>query len=98
MTSLTLEDMFRKMLFTARTELGYTQEQVAEAVSITPRWYQMLEKQGKLPGALVLTRLQLFLHLELEPLRSLIGLREPGPARSKRKRKAPHKKAVPPAP
>ncbi len=89
------EEAFHQMLLQARTAQGYTQEQVAEAVSITPRWYQVLEKEGRLPGTLILVRLQLFLHLDLEPLRDLIGLREPGPACPKKKRKKSDKKAPP---
>lgn len=98
MTNRNLKDGFSKMLLTARTRMDYTQEQVAEAVSITLRWYQILEKNGKLPSALVLMRLQLFFNLDLEPLRDFVGLQKPGPASSKKKRKSSDKKAVPPAP
>ncbi len=78
---MTLEELFAQQLRAARVQSGYTQEQVAEAVSVTVRWYQRLEKKeiGKLPGKMTLLRLTLFLHLDLEPLRDKLGLLTPSP-------------------
>lgn len=76
---MTLEELFAEQLRTARVQLGYTQEQVAEAVSVTARWYQVLEKEGTLPSKMVLLRLALFLSLDLEPLRGEVGLITPSP-------------------
>ena len=76
---MALGKLFAEQLRTARVQLGYTQEQVAEAVSVTARWYQVLEECGRLPGGVVLVRLELFLQLDLEPLRGEAGLLTPGP-------------------
>lgn len=61
-------------LFTARIKLGYTQDEVAEAVSISTRWYQKIESGKTLPGAKTLVRLVLFLDIDIERLREEAGL------------------------
>ena len=48
---MNLKLKFSKAIYHARIELGYTQEEVAEAVSISKRWYQKIESGEKLPGA-----------------------------------------------
>ena len=60
---------FANELFNSRTALGYTQDDVAQAVSISVRWYQKIESGRKFPGAKTLVRLVLFLHIDLEELR-----------------------------
>lgn len=65
---------FASELFKSRTELGYTQDEVAQAVSVSVRWYQKVESGRKLPGSKTLIRLVLFLHVDLEELREEAGL------------------------
>ena len=61
---------FASALLKARTELGYTQSEVAEAVSVSIRWYQKIESGRRFPGSVVLVRLVLF----LEELRDVADL------------------------
>lgn len=68
---------FSTEVYHARDELGYTQRQVAEAVSISVRWYQRVEKGEMLPGSVVMLRLILFLHLDVERFREEVGLLVP---------------------
>ena len=68
---------FATALHRARTELGYTQDEVAEAVSVSVRWYQKIESGRKFPGAVTFVRLVLFLHIDVEELRDVAGLVEP---------------------
>lgn len=63
----------------ARLAQGYTQREVADAVSVSVRWYQRVEKGEKLPGSMVMLRLVLFLHLDVEDFREEAGLVDPIP-------------------
>lgn len=93
---MSFEKAFGAELKRARKKLGYTQEQVAEAVSISVRWYQAIEKHGQLPGSLILMRLEVVLQWTPEPLRPYLGLLEPGPSRralAKQRRKTAKEKA-----
>lgn len=65
---------FASLLFEARTSFGYTQDHVAEGVSISVRWYQKIESGRNLPGSLILIRLVLFLDIDMEKLREEAGL------------------------
>lgn len=65
---------FASEVLKARTALGYTQNEVAEAVSVSVRWYQKVESGRKFPGAKTLVRLVLFLHIDMEVLREEAGL------------------------
>ena len=65
---------FASVLLKARTELGYTQGEVVEAVSVSIRWYQKIESGRRFPGSVVLVRLVLFLNIDLEELRDVAGL------------------------
>ena len=58
----------------ARKELGYTQSEVAEAISVSVRWYQKIEAGQKLPGTITAFRIVLFLHLDVEEFREELGL------------------------
>ena len=60
---------FASAALKARTELGYTQTEVAEAISISVRWYQRIESGQNFPGSVTLVRLVLFLHIDMEELR-----------------------------
>lgn len=68
---------FASLLLKARTYFGYTQEHVAESVSISVRWYQKIESGSKFPSAIVLIRLVLFLKIDIEDLREEAGLSVP---------------------
>ncbi|MCI9084808.1 MAG: helix-turn-helix transcriptional regulator [Clostridia bacterium] len=69
-----LQSKLGSSLYHSRINLDYTQNQVAQAVSISVRWYQRIEKGEKLPSSIVLIRLVLFLHIDLEEYRGEVGL------------------------
>lgn len=60
---------FAKTASKARKHLGYTQGEVAEAVSVSVRWYQKLESGERMPGSVTLIRIILFLHINVEDFR-----------------------------
>lgn len=70
---------FSEILLRARAKQGLTQNQVAEAVSISLRWYQRLERGDKLPGTIVMLRLILLLHIDVEELRDVLDILPPPP-------------------
>lgn len=74
---MSLPDSFGRQCYLARKELGYTQEQVAEAVSVSTRWYQEIEKGAVLPGGEVTLRLLLALKLDPERFRPAVKLITP---------------------
>ena len=59
-----LTQSFSTAVRRARTDRGWTQEQAAEAVSISVRWYQRIER-GRIPGAVVTLRLVLLYQLSV---------------------------------
>lgn len=65
---------FANMILDARLDKGLTQNEVAEAISVSTRWYQMLESGDKLPGSLTLLRLIFFLELDITELGKEVGL------------------------
>ena len=65
---------FSGTLYHARNQSSYTQEQVAEAISVTVRWYQRIEKGERIPGTMALLRLILFLQIDVEEFREEVGL------------------------
>lgn len=68
---------FGSSMLRARTALGYTQREVAEAVSVSVRWYQKVESGRGIPSGITTIRIVLFLHLDLEDIREEAGLIEP---------------------
>ena len=68
---------FGSSMLQARTALGYTQREVAEAVSVSVRWYQKVESGRGIPSGVTTIRIVLFLHLNLEDIREEAGLIEP---------------------
>ncbi len=68
---------FSAELYHARDEQGYTQREVAEAVSISVRWYQRVEKGERMPSSLVMLRLIIFLNLDVKKLREEVGINVP---------------------
>lgn len=72
-----IQQTFSKALYHARTKQKLTQKQVADAVSVSVRWYQRIESGEKLPGTLVMLRLILLLGLDVEELRGEVDLDPP---------------------
>ena len=58
----------------SRKKLGYTQEDVAEAISVSVRWYQKIESGERLPGTITAIKIILFLHLDVEDFREEVTL------------------------
>ena len=65
---------FSDEIYHSRMRMGLTQQQVAEAVSVSVRWYQHLEKCTYLPGAVVMLRLILCLGIDVEVFRESLDL------------------------
>ena len=57
--------IFSSAVFHSRDNLGFTQQQVAEAVNISVRWYQRIEKGERFPNSIVFLRIVLFLDIDL---------------------------------
>ena len=74
---MSLKSAFSTQILHARSERRLTQAQVAEAVCISVRWYQKIEKGIALPSSEILLRLILFLQLDVEVFREEVGLRVP---------------------
>ena len=72
-----IQQIFSKALYHARIKQQLTQKQVADAVSVSVRWYQRIESGEKLPGTLVMLRLILLLGLDVEELRGEVDLDPP---------------------
>ena len=68
---------FASAMLKARKELGYTQSEVAEAVSISVRWYQKIESGCKLPGTLTAFRIAVFLHIDVQEFSEELGIIKP---------------------
>ena len=69
-----IKSKFASIVLKVRTEQGYTQCEVAEAISVTVRRYQKVESGARFPGSITMIRLILFLHLDVEELREEAGL------------------------
>ncbi len=74
---MTLQAKLSKQTKDARKRLHYSQYEVAEAISVSVRWYQKIEAGQKLPNTTVMLRLMLFLKLDPEDFREEVGLVEP---------------------
>lgn len=74
---MSLTTAFACAMLKARKEMGYTQSQAAEAVSVSVRWYQKIETGERLPGAAATIRIILFLHLDVEDFRPHVELLTP---------------------
>ena len=61
-------------MYAARDAKKLTQSQVAEAVSISVRWYQKVEAGLRLPSTIPAIKLMLFLNIDIEELREASGL------------------------
>ena len=71
---MTLTMKFSEVLYNARNAKKLTQSQVAEAVSISVRWYQKVEAGLRLPSTIPTIKLILLLDINIEELREASGL------------------------
>lgn len=74
---MTLQQKFSKTLRDAREQLGLTSEQVAEAVSIPAREYQLIESGHILPDTVSAMRLLLFLEIDIKQFDEALGISKP---------------------
>lgn len=65
---------FASIILNARLDAGLTQSEVAQAISVTTRWYQRLEAGERLPGTLTMLRLILFFDLDISQLKEEVEL------------------------
>lgn len=72
-----LQMKISQSLLNSRNRLGYTQNEVADAVSISVRWYQKIESGKRLPGTRVFIRLAVLLEIDLKDYREVVGLSDP---------------------
>lgn len=72
----TLKFKFASAILNARTKRGYTQQQVAEATSISVRWYQRIEHGERLPNTMIFLRIAIFLDIDIKEFQDVIGLSE----------------------
>lgn len=70
---------FSKKVYYARKRMELSQEQLAEAVSVSKRWIQKIEKGSVLPGGLIMIRLIIFLDLDVKDMRDISGIVSPVP-------------------
>lgn len=67
---MTAKQKFARAVYKARTTRGKTQAQIAEAVDISIRWFQKIEKGELLPGTDTTIRLATTLDIDLNILKS----------------------------
>lgn len=68
LTKSELCNQFSRAIFQARTQKRVTQQTAAEAVDISVRWYQEIERGIRLPSALVMARLIRYFDLPTDAL------------------------------
>ena len=76
---MSIKMKFSSKVYHARVERGLKQHEVAEAVSISNRWLQKIEKGEVMPGSVTMLRLIIFLELDIKDLRKEVGLIVPVP-------------------
>lgn len=54
---MTIHHRFSEEILRSRTKLGMTQEQAAEALSISVRWYQSIEGGKRIPSSLLILKI-----------------------------------------
>ncbi len=65
----TIHHRFSKEVFHSRIKLGMTQEQAAEALSISVRWFQYIESGKRMPGAVLTLQIIALFGINGEDLR-----------------------------
>ncbi len=68
---MTIKKEFAASVHESRIALGYTQEQIAEELSISARWYQKIENGKELPGGLLMLKLIKFLDIDVSRFEDL---------------------------
>lgn len=66
---MSVKQRFASAVFHAREKMGITQEQAAEALKISARWYQQLEYGHVLPSAELTLKIIAFYGINGESLR-----------------------------
>lgn len=69
---MSIQSRFSSAVFRARKKKKLFQSNVAEAVSITVRWYQRIEKGERLPSSTVMFRLIEFLEINAKDFREAV--------------------------
>lgn len=69
---------FGHAVYQARSSFGWTQQEVAEAICISVRWFQKIEKGEYLPGATVMLRLIILLEIDTAQFNEKVGLNYAG--------------------
>ncbi len=77
MSRVTLKLTFSGAVLQKRKALGLTQEDVADAVSISVRWFQLIEKGVRLPSFIVALRLIVLLDLDVTTFLKVVNIRVP---------------------
>ncbi len=67
---MSINQQFAKLVYYSRIEKNYTQEELAEKVSISPRYVQKIEK-GAMPGGIIFLRLVRALDIDIENLKEV---------------------------
>lgn len=77
MSRTVLKSVFSGAVYHKRIAMGLTQEEVAEAISTSVRWYQRIEKGQVLPSFLVGLRLIVLLNLDVNQLLKVVKVYVP---------------------
>ena len=64
---------FSKSIYEKKKKKGLTQQQVADAVSISVRWYQYIEKESARPSAEVMLKIMMYLDIDIDSLREEVN-------------------------
>lgn len=75
---MSLKFAFGHAAYNARSNFGWTQEEVAEAIGISVRWYQKIEKGEYLPSATVMLRLIILLEINTAQFNEKVGINYAG--------------------
>ena len=74
---MSLKINFARKVFEKRTEMDYTQEQLAEAVSASTRWIRKIEKGSSLPGGEIMIKLLIFLDIDANDFKKDVTIHAP---------------------
>lgn len=86
-----VENILSEILQQTRSDRNWTQEAVAEAIHKSPRWYQKIEKSGKIPGGLTLLRILILYNIDVQIFRDALNLQTPKASSKRKEKKQPPK-------
>ena len=66
---MSVEQKFPKIIYHTRNEKHITQAEVAEKISVSTRWYQIIESGRKLPSAKTALKIMAFLEIDGKDLK-----------------------------